>query len=375
MSKELVIIDPKEYGLPEPKANELTSGLDITLAERKLLVGEFETLSKLEVTKENIPKFKELRLKIVKNRTQGINKWHKTAKDYFLQGGKFVDAIKNKEIAVNELMELKLSNSEKHFENLRKQEVEKIANERRLEFEKYEATYIPSDLGTLDVEAYEMFLAGAKAKYDKIVADRIEQKRIEDERIRISNLEAKRKLEVAPYKKYVDGDEDIKAMDDQAFAQWISQLKGLESKDLAEQEATRLENVRLQNEAIKNAAKAKAEKDKLIEDQRKEREAAAKIQAKKDAELKAANDAKLKLEKEARESAAAKAKAEKDKLIEDQRLAELELQKGDKERFDDLINEIESISKKYEGVFKSAANIRKYEACKDLLIKTVNYIK
>ena len=41
-------------------------------------------IKKLEITEENLPVFKELRLKIRDNRTKGIEKWHKLNKAFFL---------------------------------------------------------------------------------------------------------------------------------------------------------------------------------------------------------------------------------------------------------------------------------------------------
>src|SRR6056297_2773346 len=118
MEKEIIISNAEEFGIEESKAKELTAGLGVAIEERKLLIDEFEQIKKLEVTEDNIPTFKQLRLKIVKNRTQGIVKWHKANKQFFLAGGRFVDAIKNRELQINQSMEKVLLDAEKHFENL-----------------------------------------------------------------------------------------------------------------------------------------------------------------------------------------------------------------------------------------------------------------
>ena len=68
------IIKVEYYGLEESKANELTVGLKVVRDERELLIKEFDSVSELELSEDNLHLFKELRLKIVKNRTQGINK-------------------------------------------------------------------------------------------------------------------------------------------------------------------------------------------------------------------------------------------------------------------------------------------------------------
>ena len=116
---ELMKVDPKEFGLEESKANELTSGLTTILEERKVLIDSYIETIKLEITEDNLPIFKELRLQIRDNRTKGIEPWHKVNKQFFLTGGRFVDAIKNKEVAENERMESKLmERSEEHTSEL-----------------------------------------------------------------------------------------------------------------------------------------------------------------------------------------------------------------------------------------------------------------
>ena len=203
---EIVKINPEEYGLKKLKANELTTGLDITLKERKLLIDEFDTLSELEVNEENIPKFKELRLRIGKNRTQGIVKWHTTAKNYFLKGGQFVDAIKRQEIAVNELMEEKLKDAEKHFENLEKEKLATLQNNRVDKLSKYVEDAEERNLAGMENDVWNAYLSTKKKEYeDRIAAekkaeeDRIAKERdekAEQERIRLEN-EAKAKAELA----------------------------------------------------------------------------------------------------------------------------------------------------------------------------------
>ncbi len=114
-------VNPKEFGIEETKANELTSGLSTTLIEREALKESYKSIISLEITEDNLDKFKDLRIKIRDNRTKGIEKWHKANKEFFLTGGRFVDAIKNKEIIINEEMEAKLLAAEKFFENKEKE--------------------------------------------------------------------------------------------------------------------------------------------------------------------------------------------------------------------------------------------------------------
>jgi len=122
---------PEQFGIEPKKAQEMVSGLSATIAEREVLKNAYVDVIELPINTETLPIFKELRLKLVKNRTS-IEKWHKTNKAFYLAGGRFVDAIKNKEIAKNQEMELKLSEGEKYFENLEK-EAKRLLNEKRIE--------------------------------------------------------------------------------------------------------------------------------------------------------------------------------------------------------------------------------------------------
>lgn len=109
------------FGIEPVKAKEMVSGLSTTLAERQVLKDAYVDVIELEITTENLPTFKELRLKIMKNRTQGLTKWKEKEKSFYLAGGNFIQAIYNKEVAINEEMESKLLEAEKFFENQEKE--------------------------------------------------------------------------------------------------------------------------------------------------------------------------------------------------------------------------------------------------------------
>ena len=53
------MIDTNEFGLEVTKATELTKGLKSVLAERELLIQDFQEVSFLELSEENIPIKKE----------------------------------------------------------------------------------------------------------------------------------------------------------------------------------------------------------------------------------------------------------------------------------------------------------------------------
>lgn len=319
MNNEVKVVNHQEFGLEEAKANELTQGLDVVRQERDLLKNEFNEVSKLEITEENIPKFKELRLKIVKNRTQGIVKWHKTNKEFFLTGGKFVDAIKNKELAINEQMESKLMEAEKFFENQEKERIAKLQAEREWELKDYVEDAHERDLASMDQDVWESYLATKKKAYlDLIEAERkaeeerqnqIEAERLEQERIKKENARLK------------------------AEAEERERIARIEQKKRDKIEAERL-------------AKEKAERLAREEKERKEKEEfEAKLRAEREAKEKIEREERLKRQKleeelQAKKDAEAKAKAEAESKLQ------AELNKDDEDKVKDLVSDLETLKTK-----------------------------
>ena len=172
-------MDTNEFGLTVTKATELTKGLKSVLTEREFLIQEFNDISSIEVTEENIPIFKELRGKIVKNRTQGISKWHTANKQFFLTGGRFVDAIKNKEILINQQMEEKLANAENHFINLERDKRLAIQTKRVKMLLEYNPLCAELDLATMDEEIWESYFNVQKRKHLAFIES---ERKIEEEK-------------------------------------------------------------------------------------------------------------------------------------------------------------------------------------------------
>lgn len=249
-------IKPETFGLEISKATEMVSGLSVTLAEREVLKNAYIDVIELPITSETLPTFKELRLKIVKNRTQGIEKWHKTNKAFYLAGGRFVDAVKNKEVLINEEMESKLMDAEKYFENLEK-EAKRILNEKRIEIIRpYVEDVSGLDFSDFSDENFDDFVLGKKTRYnERIEAEKQEAIRIENERL--AEIEKQRLIEI----------ENEKIRVENARLQ-----KEAEAKELELQKERKLQT--------EKEAKIKAENDKLQ----------AELQAKKDAETKAENE-------------------------------------------------------------------------------------
>lgn len=237
MNNEL-IVSHEEFGLSDQKANEITKGLDVIISERDALEDQYVRIVMEEITPELSKEARELRLQIRDNRTKGLVKWHKANKEFFLQGGKFVDAIKNKNIIHNERMEEKLLAIEKYEENLEKERKQKLATERVENLGVYatQEDLNGIDLGEMSESMYNAFFTQLKTKYEEKLA---EEKRLKEEaeaeRKRIAKIEEEnRKLQAE-----------------------IQAKREAEEKDKAEQEAKKLAEKKKQEELAKAPVKVK----------------------------------------------------------------------------------------------------------------------
>ena len=382
---ELVKINPDKFGLKEENTTELTKGLKIPLQERELLIQEFNNLSTQEITKDNRKLFRELRLKVVKNRTQGIDKWHKGAKNYFLKGGQFVDAIKKQESLVNEQMEAKLLSGEKYFENLEKERLAKLHLER---YEKIKIYLSPGDNKDLSEMSEDMFKAFFNVKKENYEIQQAELKRIEDDRI-------------AKEKALVIERERIKLENERLKAEAIAKELELKKQREIEAEKKKKEDA-LRKIELEKVAKEKAELEAKVKKQQKEEEeriakikedakikaaALAKIEADNKIKIQAEYKAKIKAEKDAKEKLEEQLKAQKDaeaKRIEDKLKKEaetqkqielqrqLELAKGDSEKIKNLINDFIKLQTKYS--FTSSKYQLIYKGVINLINKIITYI-
>lgn len=276
-------IKPETFGLEISKATEMVSGLSTTISERQSLIDAYADVINLPITTETLPIFKELRLKIVKNRTQGIEKWHKANKAFYLAGGRFVDAVKNKEVLVNEEMESKLLEAEKFFENQEKEKARLLNLERIEKIRPYVEDVIGLDFSEFSESDFADFVFGKKIRFEN------EQKEREAEALRIEN----------------------------------ERLAEIERQHLAEieNEKIRLENARLQKEAEAKELELKKEREKAEEERKIEANKQASIQAQKDLEIRREKEAKEKLEAEIKAKADAKLKAEIEAKKEAEKLA------------------------------------------------------
>jgi len=313
---DLIIQEAEQFSIEPTQAKELIGNLPQIQKEREALQEQFNEVIKMDIELPETHKLaRDLRLRIQKNRTQGISVWHKNTKDFFLRGGQFVDAIKRRETAVNEAMEKDLEQIERYAEIQEQKRIEKMRLDRISKAAKYQ-DYLPSsvDLGLITEEEFIKLLKGCELQYE---ADVEAAKKAEEERLaEIKRQETIRKNreKLLPYFNWIEGfgEIDFEHVDVDALVLSAESKKEQEKK---EQQRIAKENELLKKKAEEERKKAEEERVKQQEEFRKQAEEKAKIEAelaeekaKKEAEEKAKKDSEEKAKKEAERLAKAPVK-------------------------------------------------------------------
>ena len=332
--------------LNEIKKSELTLPLDIIKQERVPLIEKYDKVIALELTQENIPRFKSLRLKIADNRTKRINVWHRTAKEYFLAGGKFVDAIKNKEIAINQEMEYQLLKAENFIKDAELKRLEDLQSERVVLIENYIEDADKRVFSDMDQDVWEPFLAAKKQAYLDAIKEK-EDAEIENQRLIAEKESERKKQEEENARLLKEANERAKIAEEKAAAQVAAQEK-IDAKRIADQKV--IDDKRVAEEKAIEEKRVAAQK--IIDN---------KIIAERAEALKVAEELELKKQQEL-------------DLIESNKIAiQNELKKGDLEKVLDLINTLNEVKTQF--TFESESCIKMYKDVGVLLDRVIAHIE
>lgn len=338
MKLETQLVNPEEFGIEKAKANELVGNLPQILNERKALEQQFDEVIKLDITDaENQKRARELRLLIQKNRTQGINVWHRTTKEFFLKGGQFVDAIKKKEVVVNERMEADLEQIEKYAQIQEERRIAKLQEERAKMLDPFVDDAHLRQLGTMEDDVWEAYFAAKKQAYEAEQEAIRQQEEARKERERKVALMMKRERDVRELSEWFSfeklgidtTEEEYKALVEQATnakKEYFDEVERIKKE--AEQKAKELQLERQKAEAERKKAEAERKKQDAeraakereleaareaarkaelarIEAEKKEAERIAEEKRKQEEQERLHREAKEKAEQDAREAAAA----------------------------------------------------------------------
>lgn len=304
MGTKLIKLDATEFGVDKSRAKEMESAFVPMINFLKEMEVEYNGITKKsqgDVDKELCLKAHTLRLKYVKSRT-GVDVIHRKGKQEVLLLGRAWDSLKNQYLYITNQNEETLGKIEMYFE-IREDERKAILKEQREKLlKKYEVETEHIQLGEMEEDVWGNYFSGVKLQYENAITA---EKKAETDRIT------------------------------------------KEKAEKAEQERIRKDNERLQKEAeereeaMQVVIRQEEAKRKTIEEQaRKERESS---EAK--AKIEAESKAKIKAELQAKKDAEVKAETDKQAAIES------ELSKGDKEKFESLIYNLEELKTKHS--FKS----------------------
>lgn len=290
---QIIKIDPTEYGLAATEAEQVKKVFIPMIEAIDEIEKEFNQVVSLPISPESTKIARELRLRIVKIRT-GTDSIHKKAKEYYLNGGRFVDGIRNTLKFAITGKEDKLEEIENHYVNLEKERIQKLHKERVLEISQYMENCDHIDFGNMDENVFKAYIEARKKECeDKVEAE--EQAREEQiKREREQSIYTYRLIEVAQYKylnipfsltletmqeeydKIISTLKEAKVLDDE------KRKKEQEELELKREEQKKLE----ENLRIEREERVKAERE--LEAQR--------------AEQRKADDEKSRLEQEALEA-------------------------------------------------------------------------
>ena len=257
---ELLKINPQDFGLTDETAVNISQQFQPMLNKMVELEQEFNVIVQMPIeNNETSKKAKELRLRYVKLRTATAD-IHKQQKSFYLNGGRFVDGWKNAQIFASQGKEERLEKIEKYFENLEKERIEAIHNERVAVISKY-MDVGNVQFGTMDEDVWIAYLSAKKQSYEQLMEAQLEterQKKIKEqeeikerERIRIENEKLRLEAE---------------AIRQEAENERLRQMDILRKQEI--------EKRKLQNELDKiKEAEAKAEEERILKEKEEKKKA------------------------------------------------------------------------------------------------------
>lgn len=311
MTNQEITLNPTEFGIDENRGLEIVNKFSPLQFEINAYNEQYKSILESELTEELTIKARNLRLKLKEIRTKQVNKIHKSEKDFYLQGGRFVDAWKNKLNTIIEVQEEKLQQIEDYFLNIEKQKIEDLRNSRWLKLKEF-TDLEPNDLGLMSEDIFNATLNGfIQIKKEKeLEQKRIEEEKAEEERIlKLHNLRKEKTLPFFDFWNEEDKKQNLGIISESDFNIFFDRIKLNKKEFDKKQEEVRKENERLRLEA--ETKQKEIEKQQKIEAEklRKERLEKEKLEA----EIKA-NKIKLEKEEQARKEEQERLRLEQEEI-------------------------------------------------------------
>lgn len=304
---------------------------------------------------------KNLRNRLVKVRT-GADKARKAQKAEFLQAGKAIDGVANiVKWAVSD-KENVLAEIEKHFENLEKERLQALQEERVEAISKYIEDAGERNLSSMEADVWESYFSTKKSAYEDRIAAEAKAEHLRVIEARLDEIESNRERKFAEYKFLDQSSYDFRTMSEDEYKALMTTLEEQKKAHFAEK-------AKAKAEAKAALIKQQEAEKKLIAEKAKAKAEAAKERAAFEAKIRAAEEEKKALIAKEKAREAAKAKEIAEVKAAEQRRIEAEKAKGDTGKIEDLKNELTLLKEKYS--FKSKKNQVNFAKVCDLLNKAI----
>lgn len=311
--------------------------LDWNKQAKTIVVTDATQLTEMKQAREARLALKAIRISVENRR--------KTLKEDSLRKGKAIDGVANLLKALIEPTEAYLQEQEDFTKIAEANRKEKLKIEREQLLQPFGITTAFYKLDEMDEETFKVLYSNAKLSFERKIEEekKAEEERIareqealkEQERIRIENEELKRKQ--AEQERLLR-EERMKA----------------EEERKANEEKLKREREEAEKKLAEEKARAEAEA-KLLREEQERKLAAERVERQR-------VEAELKAKQEAEERAKQEAEAAE----------ELELSKGDADKFQDFLTDLENLKAKY--IFKSKKYKTAYAQGVELLNKTINFL-
>jgi hypothetical protein len=241
MSTEIVKIDPREFGLTDQTAKNIKDQFLPMLTKMEELEEEFNEIVSLPIEdKETQNRAKELRNRYVKIRT-GTDKIHKTQKEFYLKGGKFVDGWKNAQRLASHSKEERLKEIEEYEIRLEAERVQKLNEDRLVKVAAYVDDTQGLELGSMPQDVFDAYLAGKKRMFAERQEAEAEAKRLEDVRLKALEISRQRTIKASKFPRFWEllGSQPIEELKEEDFQAILADAERLfwEDRKRIEQEA------------------------------------------------------------------------------------------------------------------------------------------
>lgn len=189
--------------LPKSKAKELEKTLNPMIEQLKSMELEFNSISAKEISPVVCSEAKELRLRMVKNRT-ALDKERKRLKADILLQGNAIQGVYNLYLSVAKPLEDSLKAKEMYYE-LIEEEKKRDLTENRLQLLRgagIENEIVGVNLGDLDDESWEAFFNGQKALLNQRLEEERKQREIEEAEQKKNTLYLERRESIIQYSRF-----------------------------------------------------------------------------------------------------------------------------------------------------------------------------